>query len=655
MKKIITLCFFLISFSVHGQHYNALEPFLKANSVWTFGSSAGLDFNNGQAGSIETAYNEDLSFPGTSYAFNEGGASVADPITGELLFYYDGHVVRNKEHAIMPNGTGLLRDAENSTQGACIVPMIDSPGKYYLFSLYGSTAYSATNPPANGSLFYSIVDMSLENGLGNIVTGQKNLVLDTDSLSESMIAIPGNNCDIWLMVHALDQPVFKAYHITQDGINPIPVTSTTGTQIQGSATGNGTFLAAYAAGSLAVSPDRSKIALSSGFPITFATLFLGYAPAGLNGVLLCDFDAETGIVSEAMLLGADLDPYSLAFSPDNSKLYMITGPDMSLQRHLYQFDISNNDSAAIANSKTGIATTGFGDPVEGYLKLYDNIIYVNEKVNATALSTINAPNLSGAACDYQAGSIPLSAGTLTKSGLPNDVVYPMPPDSVYATWDTLICTGWETGISLRPAIVSNDYVYEWSDGSTDTLMRVTEKGVYWVKYNDGCHVSVDTFILKGSDVAVTISIEDFELRTTLPYHSYQWLLNGTLIADATNRIYAITQNGAYQVVVTTEDGCIDTSEVYTIENYTRIDDLSNPGKNIRVYPNPAADVIRLHSPVKTNVYITTLAGRVLRQIHDIQEYDMREIYVGDLRPGMYLINITNKDGKRLKVEKLYKE
>ncbi len=149
----------------------------------------------------------------------------------------------------MPDGDNLLGAgvAGTTSQAACIVPAIDSPGKYYLFSLN----FQGANP----GLYYSIVDINLDNGLGNIVPGKKEYFIGPGSLSEAMIAIPGDHCDIWLIIHAKDAPVFKAYPITRFGLGANPVVSTTGTQIQGSS--------AYFQGGMAVSPDREMIALTS--------------------------------------------------------------------------------------------------------------------------------------------------------------------------------------------------------------------------------------------------------------------------------------------------------------------------------------------------------------------------------------------------------
>src|SRR5690606_9605652 len=128
---------------------------------------------------------------------------------------------------------------------------VDQPGKYYLFSL--SSFSPGAIPVAHGKLYYSVVDMNLQNKYGDVVDTLKNIFLDS-MLSSAMIAIPGNNCDIWLLLHDARFPQFKAYHITAEGISDTPVVSTIG----------GMFFPTQSTNhsSMAVSPDRSKVVLT---------------------------------------------------------------------------------------------------------------------------------------------------------------------------------------------------------------------------------------------------------------------------------------------------------------------------------------------------------------------------------------------------------
>ena len=69
---------------------------------------------------------------------------------------------------MMPNGGGLIGDI-SATQGAAIVQSYSNPNQYFLFTM------TQTLGP---SLYYSVIDMSLNAGLGDVVAGQKNILLD---------------------------------------------------------------------------------------------------------------------------------------------------------------------------------------------------------------------------------------------------------------------------------------------------------------------------------------------------------------------------------------------------------------------------------------------------------------------------------------------
>lgn len=622
------------------QNYNQTDSFRKYNSVWIFAPNAKLNFNTG--GVSVSAW----------LGGEEGCASVADPNTGTLLFYSDGGKCWNSNNVVMPNGDNLLGNSTtyySTAQGVCIVPIPGESKKYYLFSLEGIGGLSA-------NLYYSVVDMTLDNGLGNIVAATKNTILDnSNTLSESMLAIQGNNCDMWLMLHTNNTPTFKAYHITAAGINPSPVMSTAGGQIQGSTTlayvGE---IPAYGQSTLTISPNREKLALSCMHLASLGVIPVISSTGGRNwGGLLCDFDAETGMVSNAILTDT-LPQYSAAFSPDNSKLYYSTPyltSSSNTPSRINQITISSNDSAMIAASKIVIKDSVNGGAAGKLIgmRAYNDSIYITNPFTLS-LDRINKPNLAGAACNYQSNAIsfPAASGELGCT-LPAEIVYAAGPDTVRSrVLDTMVCN-WGNGLRLRPANQGLEDNYTWSNGTSDSTLTTMTSGTYWVKYGNSCHYRVDTFVVSGSDLEAIITVNVFQLGTTMPYSTYQWCLNNIPIAGATASTYTVTQNGAYTVVVS--DGtCTDTSAVYNVTSVTDIDDLQHLGRQIHVYPNPTSDIVNIRAPFKVNVALTGIEGRTIRNLKDV-----KYISTGDLSAGVYLLRITDKDGTVLKVEKLIRE
>lgn len=123
---------------------------------WYFGVNAGIDFNATPPSAL----------PAGSMNTMHASFSVADS-TGSLLFYSQGQSVWNRNHQVMPNGSGLFGGQSNQQ-----VFTMKKPGTenlYYLFSIFMNLY-----PPGYG-LYYSLIDMNLNGGLGDVVTGYKNI------------------------------------------------------------------------------------------------------------------------------------------------------------------------------------------------------------------------------------------------------------------------------------------------------------------------------------------------------------------------------------------------------------------------------------------------------------------------------------------------
>lgn len=656
LLAIVYLIMPYLSFSQ--SYYNQTNEFIRANGVWTFYDSLGLNFNDPN------------NFLFTSNVWGqwgaEGSASVADPVTGELLFYSNGGSVWNKNHQLMPNGGGILGNGTNdeysAMQGVCIVEKVGDPGKFYLFSLEGHAVIN-NNPPLARRLYYSVIDMALDGGMGDVLSGMKNILLDSAFLGEAMIAVPGDNCDdIWLITHALDSAIFKAYHITAAGVQHTPVLSYTGSQIQGEVN----FLMfgsipvqskAYYQSCMAVSPDRKKIAINVHGAEEMNIINTKLSSTGRTaGTLVCNFDPGTGEVSDAILIdtvGGD----GLAFSPDNSKLYTFSIPRIDRAPAINQFDISIFDSTSIVSSRFVLQSFPMPtvmDHINGQvdairkLRLYNDTIFVSNRINSS-IDRINNPNLTGMLANYEPNAISLpSASARSLIDLPNDVVLAGTRDTLARLiFDTVICN---TQLTLGPSVSGyNMGNYQWNDNTSDSFLTVNQSGVYWVRYNDWCHYWIDSFIVEIDPMAppiITINIDT--LSTLATYQSYQWLLGGEIIAGATQRSYKVLENGNYQVIVSNDQGCVDTSEVYEVTNVN----IKEPGYisgRIYIYPNPANEAVFVQAPAPVKLSLSSLNGTVLKQ-----EIEANALSMDELPAGMYLLRVSDRYGRLLKVEKIIK-
>lgn len=356
MYKIITVAYLFCFIQSFGQ---------KEANIWYFGRYAGIDFNQGSPVPLTNSVMDQW----------EGCASICDT-TGKLLFYTEGIRVYNKNHEGMAGGFGLHGE-DTSTQSALIVPKPGSNTLYYLFTI----SYNAQNH----GLQYSIVDMSRQNGLGEVILHNIALLQHT---TEKLTAYPHHNGkDIWIVTHAWNSTAFHSYLLTQDGLSPMPVISKTGTFHGIVDEENGVFYPNHEQdyiGYMRISPDGSRLAVAIKSRLTFEVF---------------DFNNATGQISNPLTLTDSLfiTAYGVEFSPDGTKLYGTTEGT----RRLYQWDLLAGTPEKIAGSRIQIATLGLSEENwGGALQLGpDGKIYV-AIVQSPFLSVINNPNNAGNDCNF---------------------------------------------------------------------------------------------------------------------------------------------------------------------------------------------------------------------------------------------------------------
>lgn len=172
---------------------------------WLFGHYAGLTWNAtrdytgaamfGTDGG-DTLLHDVPSIIPSSVNTSEGSFSVSDN-AGALLFYSDGRTVWDRNGAAMPNGKSL-NGHPSSAQSGIVIPYPGQAGKYIAFTL---------NYSVNDNLCYSVIDMGLNGGLGDVAAGQKNIPMSghTGLLGETMTAVrAANKRDYWIVAVGRD-------------------------------------------------------------------------------------------------------------------------------------------------------------------------------------------------------------------------------------------------------------------------------------------------------------------------------------------------------------------------------------------------------------------------------------------------------------------
>jgi len=349
-------------------------------TYWYFGDCAGISFANG----------DPIVLTDGALSTWEGCSSISTT-SGSLCFYTDGITVWNRDHQVMPHGSGLLGDP-SSSQSGIIVPKPGSDQLYYIFSVDDVDPTGGVN-----GLHYTLVDMNLDNLKGDIVTNEKNISVNHPICEKVTAVRHKNGTDIWIIIQKFGTNNFYSYKVTADGVDLTPVLSTAGIVIGGPPPYPNIDVAK---GYMKVSPDGSRLAKAN---------------AGLRSVEIFDFNDSTGIVNNGIIdtnIGGE--PYGIEFSP-NSKLLYVTTWKSNPGQHLYQYNLIAED---IIGSRVEIATG-----LNGSLQLApDNRIYAAMGQFGYYLSRINQPNKSGSDCEFQYNAIYLE-GRNGMWGLPNFIAF----------------------------------------------------------------------------------------------------------------------------------------------------------------------------------------------------------------------------------------
>jgi gliding motility-associated-like protein len=319
-----SILFFLIAISFCSFAQNQ-------NNQWRFGIGSAIDFNTSPPSYPTGCALPTVQPPLITGDLIEGTASIADRNTGDLLFYTDGLTIWNSQNQPMPNGSNLGgSDVLSSYMAAVIFPMPGSCSKYYVFCIddYEEGCKGIT---------YSVVDMSLDNGLGDVVAGQKSIPL-YDNETELLLVQPKNSGDgYWLISNGADpaNPSIAAFNVTAQGINTTPVLSPVNFNGSGKLNYQGT-----------------KFVCTGEYDAVSGN-FLGFQ--------LYDFNAASGQISNPVNIpfnvpnGDILQYFEFSFTGN----YLFAGGNFSL----YRFDVTSSNPPTIATTAVPI---NFGSQTSFY-------------------------------------------------------------------------------------------------------------------------------------------------------------------------------------------------------------------------------------------------------------------------------------------------
>jgi len=228
---------------------------------------------------------------------------------------------------------------------------------------------------------------------------------------------------------------------------------------------------------------------------------------------------------------------------------------------------------------------------------------------------------------------------------------PAPPISgVISAANGAVCPG---GSDLLHFDTSS-YAYQWYrnnviiHGATTSNYNAISAGSYMVGLTTslGCTAFTGVETITTGTVPVPVIIQsDNQLCTQLP-GTYQWYLNGTAITGQTGSCFTPgPQAGCYTIAVTNASQCVGISAPFCYS--TAVNNIT-PAE-IKLYPNPATNIVNISSPESVNVIINSLDGKQLMYVEHATTID-----ISKLVNTIYLIKIYDKNNTLIKIEKLVK-
>ncbi|HEX5001990.1 MAG TPA: T9SS type A sorting domain-containing protein [Bacteroidia bacterium] len=358
------------------------------NNTWLLGYNTGLNemsrFVFDTTAYTYTQETRQMQFYGTE-------ATISDE-QGNFLMSSNGVWIANANNDTMMNGSGLnpgyfVNSFPNGLvvdYGNIILPFPGDTSKYILFHQTESTSGIPSN-----ELFYSIIDITMDNGLGGVIN--KNIIAYSDSISWGISACRhANGRDWWVFTNRDSSDVIIKLLVTSYGVSSVAQQSLNYLPWAG---GNST--------QLSFSPNGAKLITT-----TYDN------PSSKNSYLvISDFDRCTGSFSNTQTIQLTSGSYlwGLAFSPSGEFIYACSSG------YLFQINSTTLTVDTVATYDGFISGFPPNCCATDFWSMYlaaDGKIYITSGSSVQHHHVINYPDSAGVACDVQQHAIPLNVWSL---------------------------------------------------------------------------------------------------------------------------------------------------------------------------------------------------------------------------------------------------
>jgi hypothetical protein len=466
----------------------------------------------------------------------EGIAHAEDP-DGNLIIWVNASGVYDKNGTLMPGSTGIRANPSSTEIVICPVPQ--KPKQFYI--IYNNELCS--------SLYYSVVDLSLRGGLGDV--SRLNVSLDPgNSYAEGLeiVKIPCSN-NYWLLTYQC-YTGFKRFLISSSGIN---------------------------AGTL-MHPFDTKEHLGRG-ELDYHNGKMGYAVTYRNRAFVADFDPVSGSISNPkdLSFAATNGVYGLEFSPDASKVYFTDWSNRDFfgnisSPNLFRYDFT---TGGIASWTIPYNTTNCSQAeVEGLGQIElarDGKLYIPH-VGGCQITVVENANTTSPAFQL------INVNTILSTGVSDHIQSEVSQRPLLTIADKYgICVG----ESVKLTGSGGNGSYKWqpaaglshpSDSITEVSPTVTTTYTLYATNQYNCPDTSSVTIVVKSPQQPVIEVVGNNVRcgnteATLRARGltgYVWTMDGITMTQASADSLLITKPGIYQVNGLS-NGCPISSEPITVE------------------------------------------------------------------------------------------
>lgn len=329
-------------------------------------------------------------------------APVADSF-GNFLFSYNGLLIDDASGKVMENGNSFGEWNLNGgiPDGGIILPIYKKNDQYIL--IHETWNYLGNWGTAGNKIYYSIIDMNKNSGLGAVIS--KNNLVFSDTLDYGKLSVTrhANGRDWWVVVPKYDSNIYFTFIVNPDSLFYYARQEVG--EINRAGFGQATF-----------SPNGKYYAKFSTINEVLGAYFDIY-----------NFDRCTGQLSNhhQIFFSNGVLSGGVSFSPNSQILYI------SYLNHVYQVDLNKSvyELITVADYDGYLSQPNPSFLVPTYFGLMrlgpDGKIYCSPTISPVReLHTIDEPNFLGVDCKVNQHSIELSA---LQQSLPNFPNYRLGP------------------------------------------------------------------------------------------------------------------------------------------------------------------------------------------------------------------------------------